>query len=328
MIVRSLSLFILFLIALSCTKTIPETPKAMLVIHGGAGWISRESVSDSMENAYITTLETALIKGRDVIKNGGSSLDAVQRAIEHLEDSPLFNAGKGSVFTYNETNEMDSAIMDGATGGAGAATGISTIKNPIQVARAVLDHSVHVFLSGQGAEEFALEQGLKQVDPSYFFTQNNYDRLKEVKVSMTMPSQEKLGTVGAVALDVNGNLAAGTSTGGMTNKRYGRIGDVPVIGAGTYAENDVCGISATGHGEFFIRNVVAHDIAARMKYAGHSIEKASTEVIAALKEKGGAGGVIGLDSQGHVVMPFNTPGMFRGYITLDGSPVVAIYTED
>ena len=328
MIVRSLSLFILFLIALSCTKTIPETPKAMLVIHGGAGWISRESVSDSMENAYITTLETALIKGRDVIKNGGSSLDAVQRAIEHLEDSPLFNAGKGSVFTYNETNEMDSAIMDGATGGAGAATGISTIKNPIQVARAVLDHSVHVFLSGQGAEEFALEQGLEQVDPSYFFTQNNYDRLKEVKVSMTMPSQEKLGTVGAVALDVNGNLAAGTSTGGMTNKRYGRIGDVPVIGAGTYAENDVCGISATGHGEFFIRNVVAHDIAARMKYAGHSIEKASTEVIAALKEKGGAGGVIGLDSQGHVVMPFNTPGMFRGYITLDGSPVVAIYTED
>ena len=328
MIVRSLSLFILFLIALSCTKTIPETPKAVLVIHGGAGWISRESVSDSMENAYITTLETALIKGRDVIKNGGSSLDAVQRAIEHLEDSPLFNAGKGSVFTYNETNEMDSAIMDGATGGAGAATGISTIKNPIQVARAVLDHSFHVFLSGQGAEEFALEQGLKQVDPSYFFTQNNYDRLKEVKVSMVMPSQEKLGTVGAVALDVNGNLAAGTSTGGMTNKRYGRIGDVPVIGAGTYAENDVCGISATGHGEFFIRNVVAHDIAARMKYAGHSIEKASTEVIAALKEKGGAGGVIGLDSQGHVVMPFNTPGMFRGYITLDGSPVVAIYAED
>ena len=328
MIVRSLSLFILFLIALSCTKTIPETPKAMLVIHGGAGWISRESVSDSLENAYITTLETALIKGRDVIKNGGSSLDAGQRAIEHLEDSPLFNAGKGSVFTYNETNEMDSAIMDGATGGAGAATGISTIKNPIQVARAVLDHSVHVFLSGQGAEEFALEQGLEQVDPSYFFTQNNYDRLKEVKVSMTMPSQEKLGTVGAVALDVNGNLAAGTSTGGMTNKRYGRIGDVPVIGAGTYAENDVCGISATGHGEFFIRNVVAHDIAARMKYAGHSIEKASTEVIAALKEKGGAGGIIGLDSQGHVVMPFNTPGMFRGYITLDGSPVVAIYTED
>lgn len=328
MIVRFLSLFILFLIALSCTKTIPETPKAVLVIHGGAGWISRESVSDSMENAYITTLETALINGRDVIKNGGSSLDAVQRAIEHLEDSPLFNAGKGSVFTYNETNEMDSAVMDGATGGAGAATGILTIKNPIQVARAVLDNSVHVFLSGQGAEEFALEQGLKKVDPSYFFTQNNYDRLKEVKVSMTMPSQEKLGTVGAVALDVNGNLAAGTSTGGMTNKRYGRIGDVPVIGAGTYAENDVCGISATGHGEFFIRNVVAHDIAARMKYAGHSIEKASTEVIAALKEKGGAGGVIGLDSQGHVVMPFNTPGMFRGYISLDGSPVVAIYAED
>ncbi|MDG1930050.1 MAG: isoaspartyl peptidase/L-asparaginase [Flavobacteriaceae bacterium] len=313
---------------MSCNRPIPEAPKAVLVIHGGAGWISRESVSDSMENAYIKTLEAALIKGRGIIKNGGSSLDAVQLAIEHLEDSPLFNAGKGSVFTYNETNEMDSAIMNGATGDAGAATGISTIKNPIQVARAVLDHSVHVFLSGQGAEEFAVEQGLKQVDPSYFFTQKNFDRLKEVKVAVNVPSQEKLGTVGAVALDVNGNLAAGTSTGGMTNKRYGRIGDVPVIGAGTYAENDVCGISATGHGEFFIRNVVAHDIAARMKYAGHSIEKASTEVIAALKEKGGAGGVIGLDSQGHVVMPFNTPGMFRGYISLDGSPVVAIYAED
>ena len=328
MIHRSLSLFTLFLIALSCTNAKPETPKAVLVIHGGAGWISKESVSDSMEQAYIKTLGDALIKGRAIIKEGGSSLDAVELTIEHLEDSPLFNAGKGAVFTYNETNEMDSAIMDGASGGAGAASGITTIKNPIQVARAVLDHSVHVFLSGPGAEEFAVEQGLKQVDPSYFFTQKNYDRLKEVKVSTTMPTQEKLGTVGAVALDVNGNIAAGTSTGGLTNKRYGRIGDVPVIGAGTYAENGVCGISATGHGEFFIRNVVAHDIAARIKYAGHGIDKAATEVIAELKEKGGAGGVVGLDSQGHVVMPFNTPGMFRGYISLDGSPVVAIYAED
>ena len=187
---RSSSLFVLFLIALSCAKPIPKTPKAVLVIHGGAGWISRGSVSDSMENAYIKTLESALIKGRAVIKEGGSSLDAVQLAIQHLEDSPLFNAGKGSVFTYNETNEMDSAIMDGSTGGAGAASGITTIKNPIQVARAVLDHSVHVFLSGPGAEEFGIEQGLKQVDPSYFFTQKNYDRLKEVKVSTTMPTQE------------------------------------------------------------------------------------------------------------------------------------------
>ena len=328
MILRSLSLFFIFLTALSCTNPIPEAPKAVLVIHGGAGWIFRENVSDSMENAYVKTLEASLVKGRAIIKEGGSSLDAVQKAIEQLEDSPLFNAGKGSVFTYNETNEMDSSIMDGKTGGAGAVSGITTIKNPIQVARAVLDKSVHVFLSGTGAEEFAVKQGLKQVDPTYFFTKQNYDRLKEVKISMTMPSQEKLGTVGAVALDINGNLAAGTSTGGMTNKRYGRIGDVPVIGAGTYAENDVCGISATGHGEFFIRNVVAHDIAARMKYARHNIIRASTEVIAALKAKGGAGGVIGLDSQGHVVMPFNTPGMFRGYISLDGSPVVAIYAED
>jgi beta-aspartyl-peptidase (threonine type) len=328
MYLRQITLFLIFVLFMNCTTTSEKTSKAVLVIHGGAGWISRGSVTDSMEQAYSNTLKEALLKGRSVIQKGGSSVDAVQTAIEYLEDSPLFNAGKGSVFTFNETNEMDSAIMDGATGAAGAATGISTIKNPIQVARAVLDHSVHVFLSGQGAEEFALEQGLKQVDSSYFFTQKNYDELLRVKASMKAVTQAKLGTVGAVALDQQGNLAAGTSTGGMTNKRYGRIGDVPVIGAGTYAENGVCGISATGHGEYFIRNVVAHDIAARMKYAGHSIEKASIEVIAALKEKGGSGGVIGLDSQGHVVMPFNTPGMFRGYITLDGSPVVAIYAED
>lgn len=323
-----LLLSILVLTTISCANPIPEAPKAVLVIHGGAGYIFRENVSDSMENAYVKTLESALVKGRAIIKEGGSSLDAVQKAIEQLEDSPLFNAGKGSVFTYNETNEMDSSIMDGKTGGAGAVSGITTIKNPIQVARAVLDKSVHVFLSGTGAEEFAVKQGLKQVDPTYFFTKQNYDRLKEVKISMTMPSQVKLGTVGAVALDMNGNLAAGTSTGGMTNKRYGRIGDVPVIGAGTYAENDVCGISATGHGEFFIRYVVAHDIAARMKYSRHNIIKASTEVIAALKAKGGAGGVVGLDRYGHVVMPFNTPSMFRGYISLDGNPVVSIYAED
>ena len=300
----------------------------MLVIHGGAGWISRTSVTDSMEHAYAETLKESLLKGREIIKSGGSSLDAVQIAIEHLEDSPLFNAGKGSVFTYHETNEMDSAIMDGATANAGAATGISTIKNPIQVARAVLDHSVHVFLSGSGAEEFAIEQGLKQVDSSYFFTQNNFDKLLEAKTSMKEVKQDKLGTVGAVALDQNGNLAAGTSTGGMTNKRYGRIGDVPVIGAGTYAENGVCGISATGHGEYFIRYVVAHDIAARIKYDHQSIEQASTQVIQTLKTKGGLGGVIGLDATGTVVMPFNTIGMFRGYIPLEGEPVVALYGDD
>ena len=314
--------------AMSCISTSKEAPKAVLVIHGGAGWISKGNVPDSMEQAYINTLKASLLKGRAIIQKGGSSLDAVQIAIEHLEDSPLFNAGKGSVFTYNETNEMDSAIMDGATGNAGAATGIATIKNPIQVARAVLDHSVHVFLSGSGAEEFAREQGLQQVNSSYFFTQNNFDKLLKAKASMEEIKQDKLGTVGAVALDQNGNLAAGTSTGGMTNKRYGRIGDVPVIGAGTYAENGVCGISATGHGEYFIRYVVAHDIAARIKYANQSIQNAASDVIAALKAKGGLGGVIGLDAQGNVVMPFNTKGMFRGYISLEGEPVVALYGAD
>lgn len=328
MIFRFVSFILCCFIAMSCVFTPNETPKAVLVIHGGAGWISKESVSDSMEQAYINTLKESLLKGRAIILKGGSSLDAVQVAIEHLEDSPLFNAGKGSVFTYNETNEMDSAIMDGATGNAGAATGIATIKNPIQVARAVLDHSAHVFLSGSGAEGFALEQGLQQVDSSYFYTQNNYDKLLKVKASMKEVKQDKLGTVGAVALDQGGNLAAGTSTGGMTNKRYGRIGDVPVIGAGTYAENGVCGISATGHGEYFIRYVVAHDIAARMKYNNQSIQKAASDKITELKALGGLGGVIGLDAQGHVVMPFNTKGMFRGYISLDGVPVVALYEAD
>jgi beta-aspartyl-peptidase (threonine type) len=304
-----------------------EKPKAVLVIHGGAGWIKRGSVSDSLEQELTKTLQTSLRKGRAIISSGGSSLDAVQTAIMHLEDSPLFNAGKGSVFTYDEKNEMDSAIMDGATGNAGAATGIQTIKNPIEVARAVLDKSVHVFLSGTGAEEFAIEQGLTQVEPSYFFTQKNYDKVIEAKASMKEVKQDKLGTVGAVALDTHRNIAAGTSTGGMTNKRYGRIGDVPVIGAGTYAENGICGISATGHGEYFIRYVVAHDIATRMKYANQNIHQAANDVITSLKEKGGLGGVIGLDSAGNVVMPFNTPGMFRGYISLDGEPVVAMYKD-
>lgn len=328
MTVRFILISICFLTTMSCTHTPKEAPKAVLVIHGGAGWISRGSVSDSMEQAYIKTLSESLLKGRAIIQNGGKSLDAVQVAIEHLEDSPLFNAGKGSVFTYHETNEMDSSIMDGATGNAGAATGIATIKNPIQVARAVLDHSAHVFLSGSGAEEFAHEQGLTQVDSSYFFTQKNYDKLLDAQASMKEVKQDKLGTVGAVALDQKGNLAAGTSTGGMTNKRYGRIGDSPIIGAGTYAENGVCGISATGHGEYFIRYVVAHDIAARIKYANQSLEKASTDVIATLKANGGLGGIIGLDAQGHVVMPFNTKGMFRGYISMDGDPVVFLYKED
>jgi len=329
MFYRLLNITLICILTMSCTpNATKKSPKAVLVIHGGAGWISKGSVSDSMEQAYVNTLEKSLLKGREIIKNNGSSLDAVQAAIEHLEDSPLFNAGKGSVFTFDETNEMDSALMDGATTNAGAATGISTIKNPIQVARAVLDHSVHVFLSGSGAEAFALKKGLTQVDPSYFFTQNNFDNLLKAKASMKEVKQNKLGTVGAVALDKNGNLAAGTSTGGMTNKRFGRIGDTPIIGAGTYAENGVCGISATGHGEYFIRYVVAHDIAARIKYANQSIEQASTEVIEMLKANGGLGGVIGLDATGTVVMPFNTKGMFRGYISLDGDPIVALYKED
>ena len=301
---------------------------------------ARELGQSGKYDLSISKLEEAIKIGHTILSKGGASLEAVTATINIMEDSPLFNAGKGAVFTHEETNELDASIMDGATLNAGAVSGVKHIKNPIDLALSVMNDSPHVMLSGEGAEEFAREQGFKMTDPSYFYTEKRMQSLYKVKerelrrhyksLSFEDPfiKDSKFGTVGCVALDKNGNLAAGTSTGGMTNKRYGRIGDVPVIGAGTYAENDVCGISSTGHGEFFIRNVVAHDIAARMKYAGHSIEKASIEVIAALKEKGGSGGVIGLDSQGHVVMAFNTPGMFRGYITLDGSPVVAIYAED
>ena len=217
--------------------------------------------------------------------------------------------------------------MDGYSGNAGSVSGVTTIKNPIDLAREILDNSVHVFLSGKGAEDFAIERGLVQVDESYFFTKKNYDKLIQVKMENQDIKEEKIGTVGAVAIDFQNNISAGTSTGGMTNKRYGRVGDVPVIGAGTYAENGVCGISATGHGEFFIRNVVAYDIAARIKYKNENIQKASREVIENLKSIGGLGGVIGLDQNKNVVMPFNTKGMFRGYISEKGEPVVMIYGD-
>lgn len=312
----------MILLAWACsTKDGNNLPKAVLVVHGGAGYLTTHQMSDSLELAVQNKISEALLAGQKHLVEGGSSLVAVQIAVNILEDSPLFNAGKGAVFTQEGTHELDASIMDGRTGQAGAVAGVKTLKNPIDAALAVMNHSKHVLLSGRGAEIFAVNQGLDTVSQDYFFTQENFER----HLSGLKQADNKFGTVGAVAIDLDGNIAAGTSTGGMTNKRYGRLGDVPIIGAGTYAENGVCGISATGHGEYFIRNVVAYDIAARMKYSHQSLEKsAHTVVMQKLKNKGGAGGLIGLDANKNVVMPFNTHAMPRGYIDISGDPVVLI----
>lgn len=340
-----------------CIVSLQAQHKIGLVIHGGAGTIKKENITPEQENAYRQKLEEALEAGYELLENGGSSLDAVTRAVQIMEESPLFNAGRGAVFTSEGKNELDAAIMDGNTGLAGAVAGISTVKSPILAARAVMEKSPHVFLIGSGAEQFAREQGLEMVDPSYFYDSRRHEQLKRLQEreknsqkdqghlqpNQAEPRKElpgsyqgpgyhfedhKFGTVGAVALDQYGNLASGTSTGGMSNKRFGRVGDVPVIGAGTYADNASCAVSATGHGEFFIRNVVAYDIAALMKYAGMSLEEAAHEVVMKkLVEKGGSGGVIAIDQEGNISMPFNSEGMFRGSISAKGEAQVAIYKE-
>jgi beta-aspartyl-peptidase (threonine type) len=258
-------------------------------------------------------------------------MDAIQAAIIYMEDSPLFNAGKGAVFTADEKNALDASIMDGETQNAGAVAGVERIKNPIIAARAVMEKSSHVMLAEEGAEEFALGQGIEMVDPQYFFTQRRFDALNRVKEKekeeAPIAEEDKHGTVGAVALDKFGNLAAGTSTGGMTNKKYGRIGDAPIIGAGTYADNASCAVSSTGHGEYFIRYAVAHDIAARMEYKGISLQEAADEVVMdKLVEKGGSGGIISVDKLGNVALVFNSEGMYRGYATPNGREV-AIYDD-
>lgn len=288
----------------------------MLVIHGGAGTITRNAMTPEAEKQYREKLTETLQTGHGVLSSGGSSLDAVEAAIKVMEDSPLFNAGKGSVFTRDGRNEMDAAIMDGKTMKAGAVAGVTIVKNPISAARAVMEKSEHVMLIGRGAEHFATRAGLEIVAPSYFWTERRWKAQHE----------QKHGTVGCVALDHEGNLAAGTSTGGISNQQYGRVGDSPIIGAGTYA-NDLVAISATGAGEFFIRYTVAHDIAALMKYKAMSVEAAAGEVINhKLKVIPGAeGGVIALDRNGNFAMPFNTEGMYRGWVGSDGAPHVAIW---
>ncbi len=303
-----------------------EPKKAMLVVHGGAGTITRSSMTPEMEKEYRTALETALRTGYAILARGGTSLDAVEATVRVLEDNPLFNAGKGAVFTHEGRNELDASIMDGKTKKAGAVAAVSIIKNPISAARAVMDKSPHVMMAGRGAELFATKMGLEVVDPSYFWTERRWKALQQElqKESKAKP----IGTVGAVAVDRDGNLAAATSTGGMTNKQFGRVGDTPIIGAGNFAENESCAVSGTGHGEFFIRWTVAYDIAALMKYRGMAVQAAADEVVnKKLKAAGGEGGVIAIDAKGNFAMPFNSDGMYRGYIGADGVARVSIYRD-
>ncbi|MHC2993115.1 isoaspartyl peptidase [Pontibacter sp. HJ8] len=333
------SCIFLLLSLVSFAQQKQDFSKITLVIHGGAGTITRENMTPDKEKAYKEVLNQALETGYAILQKGGSSLDAVEATVRVMEDSPLFNAGKGAVFTHEGKNEMDAAIMDGRTRNAGAIASVTIIRNPITAARAVMEKSEHVMMIGSGAEKFATEKGIEIVDPSYFHTETRYQQLQKLKDKEKTEldhsgsgSNEKIfiegnkfGTVGAVALDANGNLAAATSTGGMTNKRYGRVGDVPIIGAGTFADNATCAVSATGHGEYFIRSVVAHDIAALMEYKQYSVKKAADEVVMKkLVERGGVGGVIALDREGNFAMPFNSAGMYRGYIK-NGKKEVAIY---
>jgi beta-aspartyl-peptidase (threonine type) len=321
-------------------STTPDHPIA-IVIHGGAGTISRKDMTPEMEAQYRAGLKQALDAGYAVLKNGGHSLDAVQAAIRLMEDNPLFNAGKGSVFAHNGKNEMDAAIMDGATLKAGAVAAVEHIKNPIDLARLVMDKTPHVLLMGEGAEEFARFQGMTMMPASYFFTQHRWDELqKAIKEEDGKAGSKEIypgttahgfGTVGAVALDRRGELAAGTSTGGLTNKYYGRVGDSPIIGAGTYANDQSCGVSGTGTGEYFMRLDAAKTISDLMLYKGMPLVQAADQVVMHdLVALGGkdTGGAISMDHDGNIAMPFNTEGMYRGYIDTAGHEVVKIYQDE
>jgi len=299
-----------------------------LVLHGGAGTIKRENMVPGQEDRIRSALQQALEAGQQILSGGGSSLDAVETSIRILEDSPEFNAGKGAVFTAAGTNELDASIMDGKSLNAGAVTGVKTIANPISLARLVMNASPHVMLSGRGAEAFALEQGVNTVATDYFWTKHRWDQLVTKRGDLVEDKGDKHGTVGAVALDQGGNLAAGTSTGGMTNKKFGRIGDSPIIGAGTYANNKTCAISATGHGEYFMRLMIAHDISAGIEHGNQSLKLSAEQVIQGkLTDIGGTGGIIGLDKSGHRVMEFNTVGMYRAWIDSNGDTGILFYDK-
>lgn len=320
---------------LKADSSIQKKAEYAIVIHGGAGTIRKENMTPAREADYRAIMNRALDKGEEILKNGGSSLEAVEKTIMIMEDSPLFNAGKGAVFTHEGRNELDASIMNGADRNAGAVGGVTIVKSPIQAAIAVMNESPHVMLTGEGAEQFAIEQGLDTVDNKYFYTQKRWDSLQKILQKEDQSTgyldqypDYKFGTVGCVALDKDGNIVAGTSTGGMTNKRYNRIGDSPIIGAGTYADNSTCGVSCTGHGEFFIRWAVAYDVSAIMAYKGKSLEAAAKEVVnEKLPEVGGSGGLVSLDKYGNIAMPFNTEGMYRGYAK-PNERVVQIYKDE
>ncbi|MDP2875982.1 MAG: isoaspartyl peptidase/L-asparaginase [Holophaga sp.] len=297
-----------------------------LVIHGGAGAITKENTAPEKERAARAGLEKALQAGYAVLEKGGTSLDAVEASVRVLEDDPNFNAGVGAVLTAEGTAELDSAIMDGRTLGAGSVAGLRHIKNPVSLARHVMEKSPHVMLIGEGAEAFAKTQGLTFVDNATFITPARLEAWKRAKAK-ELPGNPK-GTVGAVALDQAGNLAAATSTGGMMMKKWGRVGDAPIIGIGTYADNATCAVSCTGWGEFFIRTVVAHDIAAQMAYAGTPLTKAAIQTLDKVKALGGDGGLIALDAKGTITMPFNTSGMFRAFKKSDGTQGVSLFGND
>ncbi|MCS5645267.1 MAG: isoaspartyl peptidase/L-asparaginase [Candidatus Marinimicrobia bacterium] len=305
-----------------CSKpTVNKSVVYGLVIHGGAGTITKKNMSLEKESAYRDKLTEALAAGFEILEKGGSSMDAVETTIRIMEDSPLFNAGKGAVFTNAGTNELDASIMDGSTLQAGAVAGVKTIKNPISAARKVMEETWHVMLAGDGADNFAKEQGLEIVNNDYFYTERRWKALQKAQ------DAEKHGTVGCVALDRNDNLAAGTSTGGLTNKRWGRIGDTPIVGAGNYANNQTCGVSGTGQGEYFIRGNMAFDVSALMNYSSLSVEQAARQVIDKLSGRGGRGGLIAMDKNGNIAMPFNTEGMYRGYYLNGSEPVIKIYND-
>jgi beta-aspartyl-peptidase (threonine type) len=305
--------------------------KTTLAIHGGAGTIRKSSMTPELELEYSGGLEAALRAGWEILQKGGSSLDAVEAAVVSLEDFPLFNAGRGSVFTHQGKNELDAAIMDGSNLTAGAVAFVRNVKNPVRLARLVMEKTEHVLLAGDGADLFAEEIGAELVDNTYYYTDHRWKQLEDAieadRVQLDHADAAKpMGTVGAVACDSGGRLAAATSTGGMTNKKFGRVGDTAIIGAGTFA-NDICAVSCTGHGEFFMRGVSAHDLAARMKYRGLSLEDAATETLQDFTSIGGEGGFIALDALGNIVLPFNSEGMYRGWVGSDGTTNVAIYRE-
>ncbi|WP_066800513.1 isoaspartyl peptidase/L-asparaginase family protein [Sphingomonas soli] len=308
-----------------------DKPRWTLVIHGGAGIIEKDKLTPEQEAGVRAGLEAALTAGSTVLDQGGAALDAVEAAVRVLEDDPHFNAGRGAVFTWDGRNELDAAIMDGATRKAGAVAGTTMTRHPVALARKVMEESPHVMLSGPGADQFSREQGLEQVDNGWFATPERRRQLEKMKANDKLGWFDvdlKYGTVGAVAMDANGHVAAATSTGGLTGKRWGRIGDTPLIGAGTYADDRSCAVSATGAGEFFIRTGVAHEICARVRFKGESLKTAADVVMAETKALGGTGGVIVTDPGGEMAWSFNTPGMYRGRASSNGERIVAFYGDD